>query len=66
MKCVDVKPKTYIDSSKEINGKDHKFKIGNIVRISKYRNIFGKVYIPNWSEEVFVIKRIKNTVPSTQ
>ena len=66
MKCVDVKPKTYIDSSKEINGKDRKFKIGNIVRISKYRNIFGKVYIPNWSEEVFVIKRIKNTVPSTQ
>ena len=66
MKCVDVKPKTYIDSSKEINGKDRKFKIGNIVRISKYKNIFGKVYIPNWSEEVFVIKRIKNTVPSTQ
>ena len=66
MKCVDVKPKTYIDSSKEINGKDRKFKIGNIVRISKYKNIFGKVYIPNWSEEVFVIKRIKNTVSSTQ
>ena len=42
MKPVDGKPSTYIDSSKEINNKDPKFKIGDIVRISKYENIFAK------------------------
>ena len=63
MKPVDVKSSTYIDSSKEINDKDPKFKIGDIVRISKYKNIFAKGYDPNWSEEVFVIKKVKNTVP---
>ena len=47
MKPVDVKPSTCIDSSKEINNEDHKFKIGDIVRISKYKNIFAKGYIPN-------------------
>ena len=48
----------YIDSSKEINGKDPKFKIGDIVRISKYKNIFGKRYVANLSEEVSVIKKV--------
>ena len=65
MKPVDVKPNTYIDPSEEINDKDPKFKIGDIVRISKYKNIFVKGYVPNWSEVVFVIKKIKNTVPWT-
>ena len=65
MKPVDVKSNTYIDSSKEINDKDPKFKIGDIVRISKYKNIFAKGYTPNWSEEVFVIKKVKNTLPQT-
>ena len=36
-----------------------------IVIISKYKNIFVKVYTPNWSEEVFVIKKVKNTMPWT-
>ena len=62
MKPVDVKSNTYIDSNKEINKKDPKFKIGDIVRISKYKNISTKGYIRNWSEEVFVIKKVKNTV----
>ena len=57
------KPSTYIESSKKINNKDPKFKIGDIVRISKYKNIFAKGYVPNWSEEAFVIKKVKNTVP---
>ena len=35
------------------------------VRISKYKNIFAKGYPPNWSEEVFVVSGIKNTVPWT-
>ena len=63
MKPVDVKSNTYIDSNKEVNDKDSKFKVGNHVRISKYKNIFAKGYTPNWSEEVFVIKKVKNTVP---
>ena len=63
MKPVDVKDNTYIDFKKESNDKDPKFKVGDHVRISKYKNIFGKGYMPNWSEEIFVIKKIKNTVP---
>ena len=63
MKPVDVKDNTYIDSSKEVNDKDPKFKVGDRVRVSKYKHIFSKGYTPNWSEEIFVIKKIKNTVP---
>ena len=63
MKPVDVKSNTYTESSKEINNKNLKFKIGDTVRISRYKNSFTKVYTPNWSEEVFVIKKVKNTVP---
>ena len=63
MKPVDVKSNTYINSSKEINNKDPKFSIGDVVRISKYINTFAKGYTPNWSEEVFVIKKVKNIVP---
>ena len=65
MKPVNVKSTTYINSSKEINDEDPKFKIGDVVRISKYKNIFAKGYGPNWFEEVFVIKRIKSAVPWT-
>ena len=56
MKLIDVKSSTYVDSSKETHDKDPKFEIGDIVRISKYKNIFEKVYVPNCSEDVFVIK----------
>ena len=65
MKPVNVKSSTYIDSSKEINEKDPKFKIGDIIRISKYKNIFAKGYVPNWSEKVFIVKKARNTVPRT-
>ena len=65
MKPIDVKDNTYINTDKEINNKDPKFKVGDRVRISKYKNIFAKGYTPNWSEEVFVIKKVKNTVPWT-
>ena len=65
MKPIDVKDNTYINTSKEINNKDPKFKVGDHVRISKYKNIFAKGYMPNWSEEVFIIKKVKNTVPWT-
>ena len=58
MKPIDVKDNTYIDFDKEVNDN-----VGDHVRISRYKNIFAKGYTPNWSEEIFVIKEIKNTVP---
>ena len=63
MKPVDVKDNTYTNFKKEVNDKDPKFKVGDHVRISQYKNIFAKGYTPNWSEEGFVIKKVKNTVP---
>ena len=65
MKPIDVKDNTYINTDKEINYKYPKFKVGDRVRISKYKNIFAKGYTPNWSEKVFVIKKVENTVPWT-
>ena len=65
MKPFDVKDNTYIDFKKEVNDKDPKFKVGDHVRISKYKNIVAKGYMPNWSEEAFVVSKIKNTVPWT-
>ena len=65
MKHTDVIDNTYIDFGKEVNDNDPKLKIGDHVRISKYKNIFAKGYTPNWSEEIFAIKKIKNTVPWT-
>ena len=65
MKPVDVKDNTHIDFKKEINDRDPKFKVGDHVRISKHKNIFAKGYTPNWSEEVSLVCKIKNTVPWT-
>ena len=65
MKPVNVKWNTYIDFGKENNDKYPKCKVGDHVRISIYKNIFAKDYVRDWSEEVFVIKKIKNTVPWT-
>ena len=65
MKPIDIEDNTYIDFGKEVNNNDPKLKDGNHVRISKYKNIFAKGHTPNWSEEIFVIKTIRNTVPWT-
>ena len=65
MKPIDVKDNLYINTDKEVNDKDPKFKVGDHVRISKYKNIFAKSYTPNWSEEIFVIGEVKNTAPWT-
>ena len=65
IKPVDVKDNTYNDSMQCTNDRDPKFKAGYYVRISKYKNVFAKGYTPNWFEEVFVIKKVKNTVPWT-
>ena len=48
-----------------VKNKDPKCKVGDHIRISKYKNILAKGYTPNWSEEVFLIKEIKNAVPWT-
>ena len=63
MKPIDVTDDSYAEYNKDSNQKDPKFKVGDHVRLSKYKNIFAKGYTPNWSEEVFVINKIKNTVP---
>ena len=63
MKPIDVMSSTYIDFGIENNDKDPKFKVGDYVRISKYKCIFAKYCTPNWSKKSFVIKNVKNTVP---
>ena len=60
MKSVDVKSSTFIDFDKENNKKDTRFKVSDHVRISKYKNVFQKD--PNWNEEVFATKKVKNTI----
>ena len=55
MKPVDVKDNTCIDFEKEVNDKDPKLKVGDYVRISKYKNIFAKRYTPNWSEKFLLL-----------
>ena len=59
---IDKLDNTYIDFKKEINDKHPKFKVCDRVRISKYKTIFAKGYIPNWSDEVFDISKMKNSV----
>ena len=66
MKPIDLKDNTHIDFGKEVNDNDPKLKVGDHVRISKYKNIFPNYYRSgSFSEEVFLIKKIKNTVPWT-
>ena len=63
MTNVGLKSNIYINSSKEIIDEDPKFELDDFVRISKYKSIFGKDYVPNWPDEVFVIKNVRNTMP---
>ena len=65
MKPIDVTDDSFAEYNKEFNKKGPKFKVGDLVRISKYKNIFAKEYVSNWSEEVFIVNKIKNTVPWT-
>ena len=60
MKPIDVKDnnkRVYID---EHNEKDSRFKVGDRVRISKFKNIFAKAYTPNWSTEIFIVDKIND------
>ena len=65
MKPIDVTSDSYVEYNENFNKKDPKFKIRDCLRISKYKNLFAKGYAPNWSEEFFVVSKIKNTVPWT-
>ena len=65
MKPIDVTPNSYAEYNEDSNVTKPKFKGGDHVRISKYKNIFAKGYTQNWSEEVSVVSKIKNTVLST-
>ena len=63
MKPIDVTDDSFAEYNKEFNKKVRKFKVRDHVSISKYKNIFAKGYVPNWSEEGFIVNKIKNTVP---
>ena len=65
MKPIEVTSDSYVEYNKDSNKKDSKFKVGDHVRISKYKSIFAKGYTQNLSEEVFIITKIKDTVPWT-
>ena len=65
MKPVDVGRNSFAEYNEKSNEKDPKFKVGDHVRISKFKNVFVKGYTPNWSEEIFIVEKIKNTVPWT-
>ena len=59
MKPIDVKSDSFTEYNEESNKKDSKLKVGDYVRISKNKNIFAKGYAPNWSEEIFIVKKKK-------
>ena len=65
IKPINVTSDSYAEYNEDYNKKDLKFRVGDHVRIPKYKNSFAKGYTPNWSEEVFVVSKIKNTVPWT-
>ena len=65
MKPKDVTDNSFVGYNEKSNKKDPKFKVGDHVRISKYKNVFAKGYTPNWSEKIFVVNKVKNTVPWT-
>ena len=65
IKPIDVTNDSYDQYNEKSNKKGPKFKVNDHVRICKYKNIFAKGYVPNWSEEVFIVNEIKNTVPWT-
>ena len=64
-KPINVTSDSYLEQSEYSNKKEPRFRVGDRVRISKYKKIFANEYSQNWSEEVFVVSKIKNTVPWT-
>ena len=65
MKPIDVTDDSFVEYNEDLNKRNPKFKVGDQVTIFKYKNILAKGCAPNWSEKVFVINKIENTVPWT-
>ena len=65
IKPIDVTNDCYAEYNEDFNKKGPKYKVNDHVRISKYKNIFAKGYVPNWSEEFFIVNEIKNKIPWT-
>ena len=65
MKQIDVTSDSYAEYNEDSNVTKPKFKFGDYIKISKYKNIFAEVYTQNWSEVTFVFSKIKDTVPWT-
>ena len=65
MKPIDITDNSFVEYNEDSNKKNPKFNVNDHVRISKYKNIFAKGYVPNWSEGVFIVNELKNTVPWT-
>ena len=70
LNTIKMKPKDVGNNNKRVytdehNEKDSRFKVGNRVRISKFKNIFAKGYTPNWSNEIFIVNKINDTIPYT-
>ena len=63
MKPTEVTSDSFAECNEKSNKKSPKFKVNDNVRISKYKNIFAKGYVPSWSDEVVIVSKIKNTVP---
>ena len=63
MKPIDVAYDSYAEYNEDSNEKDPKINVGGLARVSKFKNIFAKRYTQNWSEEVFIITKINDTVP---
>ena len=63
MKPIDVKSDCYAEYNVDSNEKDPKFKVDDHIRLLRKKNVFAKGYTPNWSEEIFVISKIKNSIP---
>ena len=64
-KPIDITSDSYAEYIEDSDKIEPKFKVGDRTRISKYKNIFTKGYTQNWSEEVFIISKVKNTIPRT-
>ena len=65
MNPIDDKSDSFAEYNEESNEKDPKFKVSDHATTSKFKNVFAKGYTPNWSEEMFIIKKLKNTLPWT-
>ena len=65
MKSIDITSDSYAENNEDSNKRNPWFKVGDHVILSKYKNIFAKGFAPNWSDEIFIVSKIKNTAPWT-